>query len=177
MFSWYGNCKATNIGCLGSRKPFLEEILTPLLPVQHHLMQTGNNNCQKHQPQKIRRGSISLSNRWKRTKVVIRQREKQEDPPVNVLLVLKKIKGGIRKCASCSKGITNAVIGYNYAFGSQCCLARHEVQCHVNISLCVVFNVVIVLGRCDRVTHLFSQFLVVDGRGLVGSLHRYNSFT
>lgn len=51
---------------------------------------------------------------------------KPEDPPVTAPFVLKKIRGGIRKCAGCSKAIMNDVIGYNHAFDSQCCLARHE---------------------------------------------------
>ncbi|KAJ7386124.1 hypothetical protein OS493_012468 [Desmophyllum pertusum] len=39
------------------------------------------------------------------TKIVIHRTDRPEDPPVTAPLVVKKITGGIRKCAGCTKEI------------------------------------------------------------------------
>ena len=60
------------------------------------------------------------------TKIVVLRNVKPEDPPVTAPLVVKKIGGGIRNCAGCTKDIKSVVVGYNQAEDSEYCLARHE---------------------------------------------------
>ena len=60
------------------------------------------------------------------TKIVNRRSDRPDDPPITSHLVVKRIAGGIRKCAGCSKDIKSVVIGFNQDEDSQYCLARHE---------------------------------------------------
>ena len=60
------------------------------------------------------------------TKIVNRRSDRPDDPPITSNLVVKRIAGGIRKCAGCSKDIKSVVIGFNQDEDSQYCLARHE---------------------------------------------------
>ena len=60
------------------------------------------------------------------TKIVIHRTDRPEDPPVTAPLVVKKITGGIRKCAGCTKEIKSVFVGYNQEEDSEYCLARHE---------------------------------------------------
>ena len=59
-------------------------------------------------------------------KIVIRRSDRPDDPPITSPLVVKRIAGGIRKCAGCSKEIESVVIRFNQDEDSQYCLARHE---------------------------------------------------
>ena len=60
------------------------------------------------------------------TKIVIRRNDRPADPPITSPLVVKKIAGGIRKCAGCSKDIKSTVVGFSQDEDFQYCLARHE---------------------------------------------------
>ncbi|CAH3174646.1 unnamed protein product, partial [Porites lobata] len=53
------------------------------------------------------------------TKIIIRKKDRPEDPPITSTLVVKRIAGGIRKCAGCSKEINSIVIGFNQDEDSQ----------------------------------------------------------
>ena len=60
------------------------------------------------------------------TTLVIRKSARPDDPPSSAPLVLKEIKGNIRKCAGCVKPIMSAVAGYHEADDQNCCFARFE---------------------------------------------------
>ena len=60
------------------------------------------------------------------TTLVIRKSSRPDDPPSSAPLVLKEIKGNIRKCAGCFKPIMSAVAGYHEADDQSCCFARFE---------------------------------------------------
>ena len=60
------------------------------------------------------------------TTLVIRKSARPDDPPSSAPLVLKEIKGNIRKCAGCLKPIMSAVAGYHHADDQRCCFARFE---------------------------------------------------
>ena len=66
------------------------------------------------------------------TKIVIRRQDRPDDPPITAPLVLKKIGGGIRKCAGCSKDIKSVVVGFSQDEDLKYCLARHEAYHYWN---------------------------------------------
>ena len=83
--------------------------------------------CTPHLSEDRNQGSDHLSvEQVDPTKIIIRKKERSEDPPITSTLVVKRIAGGIRKCAGCSKEIKSIVIGFNQDEDSQYCLARHE---------------------------------------------------
>ena len=74
----------------------------------------------------IKGPTIFLLNRWIPQRSSFAKKDRPEDPPITSPLVVKRIAGGIRKCAGCSKEIKSVVIGFNQDEDSQYCLARHE---------------------------------------------------
>ena len=68
------------------------------------------------------------------TKIVIHRNDRPADPPLTSFLVVKKIAGGIRKCAGCSTEIKNTVVGYNQDEDFQYCLAWHKAYITCTIS-------------------------------------------
>lgn len=54
-----------------------------------------------------------LAKKVNQTKIVIPRNNRPADPPITSPLVVKKIAGGIRKCAGRSKQIKGTVVGYN----------------------------------------------------------------
>ena len=60
------------------------------------------------------------------TTLVIRKSARPDDPPSTAPIVLKEIKGNIRRCAGCLKPIMSAVAGYHDADDQRCCFARFE---------------------------------------------------
>ena len=88
---------------------------------------TNTAVCTPHLSEDRNQGSDHLSvEQVDPTKIIIRKKDRPEDPPITSPLVVKTIAGGIRKCAGCSKGIKNVVIGFNQDEDSQYCLAKHE---------------------------------------------------
>lgn len=60
------------------------------------------------------------------TTLVIRKSAGPDDPPSSSPLVLKEIKGNIRKCAGCLKPVMSAASGYHDADDQRCCFGRFE---------------------------------------------------
>ena len=88
---------------------------------------TNTAVCTPHLLEDRNQGSNHLSvEQVDPTKIIIRKKDRPEDPPITSPLVVKRIAGGIRKCAGCSKEIKSVVIGFNQDEDSQYCLARHE---------------------------------------------------
>ena len=88
---------------------------------------TNTAVCTPHLSEDRNQGSDHLSvEQVDPTKIIIRKKERSEDPPITSTLVVKRITGGIRKCAGCSKEIKSIVIGFNQDEDFQYCLARHE---------------------------------------------------
>ena len=88
---------------------------------------TNTAVCTPHLSEDRNQGSDHLSvEQVDSTKIIIRKKDRPEDPPITSTLVVKRIAGGIRKCAGCSKEIKSIVIGFNQDEDSQYCLARHE---------------------------------------------------
>ena len=88
---------------------------------------TNTAVCTPHLSEDRNQGSDHLSvEQVDSTKIIIRKKDRPEDPSINSLLVVKRIAGGIRKCAGCSKEIKSVVIGFNQDEDSQYSLARHE---------------------------------------------------
>ena len=66
------------------------------------------------------------------TKIIIRRNERPSDPPITAPLVVKKIAGGIRKCAGCKREIKSPVVGFNSDEDSHYCLCRYEAYYYWN---------------------------------------------
>ena len=88
----------------------------------------GTGSCSPHLSEDYRDQSINhLSvEQVEPTKIAICRSDRPDNPPVTSPLVVKRIAGGIRKCAGCSKDIKSIVIGFNQNEDSQYCLGRHE---------------------------------------------------
>ena len=88
---------------------------------------TNTASCTPHLSEERNQWSDHLSvEQVDPTKIVIRRSDRPDDPPITSPLVVKRIAGGIRKCAGCSKEIKSVVIGFNHDDDSHYCLARHE---------------------------------------------------